>query len=277
MRWGCLWWGRTTDERQFSPFHFRNACLSPAEISTLIPFLIPGKTGIWWEGNAAEGFCADGDTVYEGRCVCERERKGCVGRKVPEFLITRGQSDSSGHLSWKQEIKALMKPPFKMQLFYSALVINSFSDNVLIKRSPWWSSNWEEPPPWASATSSQSQWKLPLILSLARTCAVCTHELVSVLLAAAVQCCWVSPTWYDTRSNSKTVWLKKICMILFMLLSIQTKRGNVSRYVDTHKHERPPVVQRRRSPLGTPPEFTCVLLCSSCELPSAQRPLWGPN
>ncbi len=39
-------------------FHFRNACLSPAEISTLIPFLIPGKTGIWWEGNAAEGFCA---------------------------------------------------------------------------------------------------------------------------------------------------------------------------------------------------------------------------
>lgn len=91
--------GRTTDERQFSPFHFRNACLSPAEISTLIPFLIPGKTGIWWEGNAAEGFCADGDTVYEGRCVCERERKGCVGRKVPEFLITRGQSDSSGHLS----------------------------------------------------------------------------------------------------------------------------------------------------------------------------------
>lgn len=32
--------------------------------------------------------------------VCVRERKGCVGRKkVPEFLITRGQSDSSGHLS----------------------------------------------------------------------------------------------------------------------------------------------------------------------------------
>lgn len=31
--------------------------------------------------------------------VCVRERKGCVGCKVPEFLITRGQSDSSGHLS----------------------------------------------------------------------------------------------------------------------------------------------------------------------------------
>lgn len=57
--------------------------------------LIPVNAGIRWEGNAGErteALCAD--ALGDG-CV----RKGCVWCKVPEFLITRGQSHSSGHLS----------------------------------------------------------------------------------------------------------------------------------------------------------------------------------
>lgn len=53
-----------------------------AEISTLIPFLIPGKTGIWWEGNAAER-TLDGRRgskqmeIQFGMSVCEREKGVC--------------------------------------------------------------------------------------------------------------------------------------------------------------------------------------------------------
>lgn len=37
---------------------------------------------------------------------------------------------------WNWKIRQVMDPSFKMQLFYAALVINSFSDSVLIKRRP---------------------------------------------------------------------------------------------------------------------------------------------
>lgn len=54
-----------------------------ADISTLIPFLIPGTTGIWWEGNAAEGIMdvrrgsVQMEIQFRKADVCEREKGLC--------------------------------------------------------------------------------------------------------------------------------------------------------------------------------------------------------
>lgn len=54
--------------------------------------------------------------------------------RVKEILRAphyKSQNEPHGGF-WNGKIRQVMDPSFKMQLFYSALVINSFSDSVLI-------------------------------------------------------------------------------------------------------------------------------------------------